>query len=116
MTATRRVISATCAGLMLLLVFTTGSAQAQPDCCFNPFFLPFAVAGAAVSTAAAIVSAPFGGPWGCCDGPGYYAPPPPRHGYRYGPRPYYHGREWRSDYYGRYQHGGSRYQRKWGEH
>jgi hypothetical protein len=39
--------------LVLLLVLTSVRAQAQ--CCYNPLVLPFAVAGAIVGTAAAIV-------------------------------------------------------------
>jgi hypothetical protein len=76
--------------LVLLLVLTTVGAQAQ--CYFNPLFLPFAVAGAAVRTAAAIttvvVPAPSYG-YPAYYGP-YYAPGP---GY-YGPRPFYPASPW----------------------
>jgi hypothetical protein len=114
MKALRKIVGVTCVGLALLLVFAAGSAQAQPGCCVNPLFLPFAVAGAVLGTAAAVVSAPFH-PCASYDGPGYYAPPPPYYGYGYGPRPYYHRQVWRHDHDGRYYQGRSerRVYRQW---
>jgi hypothetical protein len=62
-------------------------AKAQYYYPCNPFPLtwPFCVAGAAVGTAAAIATAPFGGPYYYYNGyPYYYAPTyyPVRHHYR----------------------------------
>ncbi len=84
-----------CLGLAFLMFFSTSMAQADECCAFNPLFLPFAIAGAAVGTAAAIASAPFY-PYPYYYGPAYYGPayygpayypPPPGPYYGYGPRP-----------------------------
>ncbi len=112
-----KTIGVACVGIALVLALTTGRAQAQPDCCFNPLFLPFAVAGAVVGTAAAVVSAPF---YPCTSyyGPDYYPPPPHAYyGHRYRPRPYYHRQTWRSDHRGDYYHGryGTRVYRDWSD-
>lgn len=81
--------------LAFLTVFSTTSARA--DYYYNPLFLPFAVAGAVVGTAAAvatgIATAPF-----YAFSPGYYYGPGP--GYYYGPaRAYYGPGYYRSGYY-----------------
>lgn len=115
MKTSRKTIGVACVGLALVLVFATGRAQAQPDCCFNPLLFPFAVAGAVVGTAAAVVSAPFY-PCASTCGPAYY-PPPPCYEYRYGPRPYHHRPSWRNEYRGGYYHGRfrTRMYRDWGD-
>lgn len=81
-----KVLTITCIGLTLFLAFPARSAQAQ--CCyFNPLFLPFAVAGAAIGTAAAIATGIVGAPYYA--GPVYRGPRP--HGYyRQGGRHYDH--------------------------
>lgn len=77
--------------LVMLLVLTSGRAQAQ--CCDNPLFLPFAVAGAIVGTAAAITTAIIPGPfYPAYHGPGYG--PPPGYHHRYGPGPVDRGPGW----------------------
>jgi hypothetical protein len=97
--------------LVVLLVLTSVSAQAQ--CCYNPFFFPFAVAGAIVGTAAAITTAAIPVPvYGYPAYPGaYYAPAPAYYGYGYGrgyygrgygPRPFYHRPVWTGDRHPRY--------------
>ncbi len=77
MSMKKRIVIAAVA-LAFWTIMTSAPAKAQ--CCYNPLLLPFAVAGAALGTAAAIVSAPF---------QPYYAyspaPPPP---YYYAPAPY----------------------------
>ena len=90
--------------LVLLLVLTSVRAQAQ--CYYNPLFLPFAVAGAIVGTAAAIV---IPGPVYPV-GP-YYAPAPGYYGYGYGPRPFYHRRGWAGNHHPRYGAWGRGYRR-----
>lgn len=95
--------------LVLLLAMTTADAQAQ--CCyFNPFLLPFAVAGAVVGTAAAITTAVAPLPvYPIYPGP-YYGPrrayyaPGPYYGARpyYGPWPYYSRPIWIRPHYNRY--------------
>jgi hypothetical protein len=71
----------------LLMVFTTTSARAQYGYYFNPLLLPFVVAGAAVGTAASIVTGVVPGPYYAY--PGYYGPAYYGPAY-YGPR-YYGG-------------------------
>ncbi len=91
-----RVILFTVIALVILMLTSAPPASAQCDygCC-NPLLLPFAVVGAAVGTAAAIVTAPFR--------PFYYAP-------AYGPAPpapvyyrpagsYYYHRAWIPGHY-----------------
>lgn len=102
----RSIVIGASVGLALLLVVATTSAQAGyyyygP----NPVFLPFAVAGAVVGTAAAIVTAPFTCAGYC--GPGYYYGPPPPVAYRpapvsYGPGPDPFGPTWIPGHYNRY--------------
>ena len=100
---TMKKVGVVCIGVALLLVFSTKSARAGTECCFyfNPFFLPFAVAGAALGTAAAITT-------GFVPAPVYYGPAyyPRRHVY-YGPRHVYYGRPyhrgvWVRGHYNRY--------------
>ena len=90
--------------LVLLLVLTSVRAQAQ--CCYNPLVLPFAVAGAIVGTAAAIVVP--GPVYPAYPGP-YYAPAPGYYGY--GPRPLYHRPGWAGDHRPRYGGWGGGYRR-----
>ncbi|MGC9195936.1 MAG: hypothetical protein ACP5IL_10835 [Syntrophobacteraceae bacterium] len=88
MSTKKRIVIAVIA-LAFLTIMTSGPAKAQ--CCYNPLLLPFAVAGAAIGTAAAIVSAPFQ--------PYYaYAPPPPPAYYYQTPAPYY-SRAWMPGHY-----------------
>jgi hypothetical protein len=96
-----KVISVVCIGLALLLVVAAKNAQAQYYYPFNPLWLPFAVAGAAVGTAAAIVTGVVAGPYYAYPayyGPGYYAPAP----VRYGPGPYRSRSTWIPGHYNRY--------------
>jgi hypothetical protein len=85
----------------LPMVVTTATAQAE--CCyfFNPFFLPFAVAGAVLGTATAIVTgftpAPYYG-YAAYQHPAYYGPP---RAY-YGPRAYPGESVWVPGYHNRY--------------
>lgn len=88
-----------------LMVLTTTSAKAE--CCyFNPFALPFIVAGAAVGTAAAVTTGvlglPFYAGYPYYYGPSYYAAAP--YYYRpvyHAPVPYYYGPRYRHyGYYG----------------
>lgn len=76
----RTIMISLCIGLALFIVFPAGSASAEECYVCNPLLFPFAVAAAAVGTAAAIATAPF------CPtcGPYYYAPAP----VYYGPGPY----------------------------
>jgi hypothetical protein len=87
----------------LLMVFTTTSARAQYGYYFNPLLLPFVVAGAAVGTAASIVTGVVPGPYYAYPGyygPAYYGPryygggyyAPARAYYRSGPYRYNHAR------------------------
>jgi hypothetical protein len=70
--------------LALLLVLSTVDAEARG--CHNPLFLPFAIAGAVVGTAAAIATAVVPVPvYPAYSGPAYYAPAPGC----CGPGPYY---------------------------
>ena len=83
--------------LVLLLVLTTVDVQARR--CYNPFFLPFAVAGAVVGTVAAITTALVPVPvYPAYSGPAYYAPAP-RY---YGPEPYHSRPVWMPGHYNRY--------------
>ena len=96
-----RIISVACVGLALLLVFMTTSAEAQ--CCyyFNPLFLPFAVAGTVLGTAAAITTGFVVGPpyaYPAYYGPSYDSPPPDY----YAPRPYYPRQAWVPGHYSRF--------------
>ncbi len=94
---TRKIIILASIGLALFMIVPARGANAQ-DCYYcNPLLFPFAVVGAAVGTAAAIVTAPFRP----CYGPYYYAPPPPAPVY-YGPRLYHHHRARIRGHYGRY--------------
>ena len=75
----------------LLMVFTTTSARAQYGYYFNPLLLPFVVAGAAVGTAASIVTGVVPGPYYAYPGyygSAYYGPRYYTRGY-YAPRAYY---------------------------
>jgi hypothetical protein len=92
----KKILAGVFIGLACIMVFTTVNVQAQ--CCYyNPLFLPFAVAGAVVGTAAAIVTAPF-------TYPAYYGPPPgyyaPARAY-YGPGPYRGDGVWIRGHYNR---------------
>ena len=82
----RIAISALFAAGLATLPFASAKAQYYYPC--NPFPLtwPFCIAGAAVGTAAAIATAPFGGPYYYYYGRPYYAP-----GYYY-PVRYHHRR------------------------
>jgi len=94
----KKIIILASIGLALFMLVPTGSANAQECYYCNPFLFPFAVAAAAVGTAAAIVTAPF------CPycGPYYYAPPPPAPVY-YRPGPYpYRYRAWVRGHYNQY--------------
>ena len=87
----RRIsVSAAFAAGLAALPLATAEAQYYPPCSPFPLFWPFCVAGAVVSTAAAIVTAPF---WLLAPPPYYYGrPPPPFYGPRYYPPPYnYYG-------------------------
>ena len=94
----KKILAGVFIGLACIMVFTTVDVQAQ--CCYyNPLFLPFAVAGAVVGTAAAIVTAPF-------TYPAYYGPPPPPRYYAsapvyYGSGPYRGGDGWIRGHYNR---------------
>jgi len=95
MNATKIVILASI-GLALFMLAPTTPANAECDYC-NPLVFPFAVAAAAVGTAAAIVAAPF-----CATcGPYYYPPPVPAPVY-YAPPPAYRARVWVRGHYDRY--------------
>jgi hypothetical protein len=84
--------------LVLVLVFAAGDVQAQ-GCYYNPLFLPFAVAGAVVGTAAGVMTAIVPPPpvYAAYPGP-YYAPPR----VYYGPGPYPMRRAWVPGHYHRY--------------
>ncbi|MFZ0927548.1 MAG: hypothetical protein WAN11_03045 [Syntrophobacteraceae bacterium] len=95
----RKIIILASIGLALFMVVPAAPANAQ-DCYFcNPLLFPFVVAGAAVTTAAAIVTAPF-----CpyCGPHYYYAPPPPPVSYAPPPYPPYGYRVWVRGHYNRY--------------
>ncbi len=101
----KKIIVVASIGLALFMIFP--SARANADECYfcNPLLFPFAVAAAAVGTAAAIATAPF------CPycGPYYYAPAPAP--VYYGPPPYHH-RVWVRGHYnsrGEWVHGHWRY-------
>jgi hypothetical protein len=91
-----------CIGLALILFITTASAEARPfHRPFHPVWLPFAVAGAVVGTAAAITHGVLGPayPHPRYYAPARYAPPRPYVGrapYPYRPvgrpGPYWHAR------------------------
>ena len=99
---TTKILIVVCISLVLIVGTTAGTAQA--DCCdyFNPLLLPFAVAGAAIGTAASIVTGVVAAPvYGY---PGYYDPYyyyPPDYVY-YGPSHYRHSRVWVRGHYDRY--------------
>lgn len=91
--STRRILILACIGLALFVSIPATSANAEECYYCNPLLFPFAVAGAVVGTAAAIVTAPFCpycGPRYIAPPPppppAYYAPPPPPRAY-YGPPP-----------------------------
>jgi hypothetical protein len=96
----RKILILVSIGLALSMVVSTTSANA--DCYYcNPLLFPFAVAAAAVGTAAAIVTAPFC-PY-CGPGPYYYPPAPaPVYYGAPGPPPPYHARVWVRGHYNRY--------------
>ncbi len=74
-----RKIMVMCFGLALLMAFTTTNAQAERYYYHSPLFLPFAVAGAAVGTAGAIVTGVIPRPYYVYPpdyGPVYYEPAP----------------------------------------
>ncbi|MGC8495145.1 MAG: hypothetical protein ACP5SH_25790 [Syntrophobacteraceae bacterium] len=73
------------AAIAVTLLMLAPAPRAQAHGCY-PLWLPFAAAGAALGTAAAIASAPFYPYYGY--GPAYYAPPPPP-AYYYQPAPRY---------------------------
>jgi hypothetical protein len=79
--STKKRIAIAAVALAFLTIMTSAPAKAQYYS-YNPLLLPFAVAGAALGTAAAIVSAPFA-----------YAPP-----VYYAPAPYY-ARAWIPGHY-----------------
>ena len=92
----KKILTGVCVGLALILVFSTVSVRAE--CCYyNPLFLPFAVAGAVVGTAAAIVTAPFTYPAYYGPPPAYYAPAPAY----YAPGPYRGETVWIRGHYNR---------------
>jgi hypothetical protein len=79
----KKIMVTASVGLALFMFFPSVSANAQECYYCNPLLFPFLVAGAAVGTAAAIVTAPFCpycGPYYYppAPAPAYYAPPPPR--------------------------------------
>jgi hypothetical protein len=89
----KKMIVSAAVALALLTIMPTAPARAQ--CCGpNPLLFPFAVVGAAVGTAAAIVTAPFRPYYG----PVYYGPPAPGPAYYYAPAP----RAWVPGHYGPY--------------
>src|SRR5271157_4073594 len=78
---TRKIVILASIGLALFMIVPATPAHA--DCYYcNPLLFPFAVAAAAVGTAAAIATAPFHPFYG----PYYYPPPPPAPAY-YSPPP-----------------------------
>ena len=83
---TKKMMVISAIALAFLMIAPAVPAKAQCYGC-NPLLLPFAVVGAVVGTAAAIVTAPF------CPycGPAY-GPPPPAYYYR--PAPAYYPRMW----------------------
>ncbi|MGA2937440.1 MAG: hypothetical protein ABSF52_10130 [Syntrophobacteraceae bacterium] len=93
---TRKIVILACIGLALFMIVPATPANAQCYYC-NPLLFPFAVAAAAVGTAAAIATAPF------CPycGPHYYYAPPPAPVY-YGAPPPYPARVWIRGHYNRY--------------
>jgi len=96
----RKIIILASIGLALFMVVPTTSANAEECYYCNPLLFPFAVAAAAVGTAAAIVTAPFCpycGPYyyGPAPAPVYYGPPGP-------PPPPAHYRVWVRGHYDRY--------------
>jgi hypothetical protein len=101
-----RIVSMVAMVLAFLLVFTTTNARAQYGYYFNPLLLPFVVAGAAVGTAASIVTGVVPGPYYAYPGyygPAYYGPryyAPARVYYRSGPYNYRHA--WIRGHYNRY--------------
>ncbi len=85
----RKIIVLAAIGLALFMIVPTTGARAE-DCYYcNPFLFPFAVAAAAVGTAAAIVTAPFC-PY-CGPYPYYYRPVPAPAYYGPAPAPAYYG-------------------------
>lgn len=81
-----RKLAVVCMVAAFLMVFTPTSAKAE--CCyFNPFAIPFLVAGAVVGTAAAVTTGILGLPF--YGYPYYYGPAYYGSSYYYGPRYYY---------------------------
>jgi hypothetical protein len=97
---TRQIaVSAAFAAALAAVPFATAKAQYYyPPCSPFPLSWPFCVAGAAVSTAAAIVTAPFV----ALAGPPYYYYEPPYYYYGYygRPRRHYARRHYAHYYYG----------------
>jgi hypothetical protein len=94
-------VSATFAAGLAALPLATAEAQYYyPPCSPFPLAWPFCIAGAAVNTAAAIVTAPFA----ALSGPYYYPYYGYGYGYRYGyygrPRRHYARRHYSHYYYG----------------
>jgi hypothetical protein len=85
---TMKTLGVACIGLALLMVFSATRVQAQGYYYFNPLFLPFAVAGAAIGTAAAITTGIVAPAYPY---PAYYGPGPSVY---YRPAPYYHRTVW----------------------
>jgi hypothetical protein len=86
-------IAVMCIGLAFLMVVTTTNARAERYYYRSPLFLPFAVAGAAVGTAGAIVT-------GVLPGPHYvYTPPEPVY---YAPEPVPYRAVWVPGHYDRF--------------
>ena len=117
---TLRIVGMVAIVLAVLMVFTTTSARAQYGYYFNPLLLPFVVAGAAVGTAASIVTGVVPGPYYAYPayygpayyGPRYYAPgyyAPARVYYRSGPYHYRHA--WIRGHHHRHDHWGHGYRR-----
>jgi hypothetical protein len=88
------------AGLAALPLATAEAQYYYPPCSPFPLAWPFCIAGAAVNTAAAIVTAPFA----ALSGPYYYPYYGYGYGYRYGyygrPRRHYARRHYSHYYYG----------------
>ena len=107
MNATKKIALALCISLVVFLGTTTGNAQAQECCVFNPLAVPFVVAGGVLAAAASVVGLAVGGPVVYGPGPAYY-----RYGsgyYRNGPGYYrYGGGYYRNSprYYRPYRYGG----------
>lgn len=94
----KKIVIAASIGLALFMALPSVHANAEECYYCNPLLFPFAVAGAVVGTAAAIVTAPF------CPtcGPYYYPPAPAPAYYGAPPPPPYHHRVWVRGHYNRY--------------